>query len=30
MKPPAAPCEVLEPSELILMNPPYGFLHAIQ
>jgi len=30
MKPPAAPYSILDPSKLILMDPPCGFLHATQ
>jgi len=30
INPPAAPCDDLEPSKLILINPPCGFLHVIQ
>jgi len=30
INPPAAPCNDLEPSKLILINPPCGFLHATQ
>ena len=30
MNPPAAPCDDLDPSKLILMNPPRGFFHATQ
>jgi len=28
MNPPAAPCDDLDPSKLILMNPPRGFFYA--